>query len=185
MAKVNYRTETFGEDDRYVCMCPELGISRTGRTSDDAIEWLRESVDTYLQGCDGEGVLEAVLEEAGFEKSGDAWELAKRAAEKRVALTGAEHRANLEDTYSPDNHPRDKKSYTITMKGGHTATVTRLSKEDVERKLAKFEAKYGMTSKEFIVKYHSCGFEEENLEFMDWEWYYYAACEGKYSWEGE
>ena len=103
----------------------------------------------------------------------------------RVALTGAEHRAKLEAMYPSDRHPRDKKSYTIKTKGGHTATVTRLSKADVERKLAKFEAKYGMTSKEFIVKYHSCGFEEENLEFMDWEWYYYAECEGKYSWEGE
>ena len=185
MAKVIYRAEMFDDNGRYVCMCPELGISRTSATSDDAFDWLRDSVETYLQECDGQGILEAVLEEAGFEKSGDVWELAKRAVKKQVALTGAERRAKLEALYPSDRPPPDKKTYTIKMKGGHTATVTRLSKEDVECKLAKFESKYGMSSKEFIVKYHSCGFKEENLEFMDWEWYYNAVCGGEYSWEGE
>ena len=83
MAKVIYRTEMFGDDGRYVCMCPELGISRTSKTSDDALDWLRESVETYLQGCDGQGILEAVLEEAGFEKAGDVWELVKRATKNQ------------------------------------------------------------------------------------------------------
>ena len=184
MAKVIYRTEMFGDNGRYVCMCPELGISRTGNTSDDAIEWLHDSVQTYLQHCDGQGILEALLTEAGFKKSGDVWELAERATDKQVALTGAEFRAKIEAMYLPDMHPHGKKSYTYKTKGGHTTTVTRLSQEDVERKLAEFEAKYGMSSKEFIVKYHSCGFEEENLEFMDWEWYYSAARKSNYSWQG-
>ena len=177
MAKVIYRTEMFGDVGRYVCLCPELGISRTGETSADAMDWLHEAMETYLQGCDGQGILEAVLEEAGFEKSGDVWKLAERTTDKQVALTGTELSHKLESRYPPDTHPRDEKRYTLKMKSGHTATVTRLSKEDIERKLARFEAKYGMTSKEFIVKYRSCGFEEENLEFMDWEWYYFASCE--------
>ena len=185
MAKVIYRTEMFADGDRHVCLCPELGISRTGNSSSDAMEWLRESVETYLQGCDVQGILEAALEEAGFEKTGDAWKLAKRAAENQVALTGAELRTKLDAVYPSESHPRGKKRYTFKMKNGYTATVTRLSPEDVDSKLAEFEAKYGMSSKEFIIKYHSCGFEEENLEFMDWEWYYSAACEAKHSREDE
>ena len=153
MAKVIYRTEMFVDGDRYVCMCPELGISRTGKTSENAMDWLRDSVETYLQGCDGQGILEAVLQEAGFQKSGDVWELAKRATEKHVALTGAEFRAKIEAMYPPDMHPRDKKSYTITNPMGHEVTVRQLSQEDVENKLAEFEMKYGMSSQEFIIKY--------------------------------
>ena len=60
---------------------------------------------------------------------------------------------------------------------GHEIEVIHESKEDVARKLAEFEVKYGMTSKEFITKYNSCQFREENLEFMDWVWYYDVAAD--------
>lgn len=70
-----------------------------------------------------------------------------------------------------------KKSYTIKTAKGYEIEVIHESKEDVARKLAEFEAKYGMTSKEFITKYNSCQFKEENLEFMDWVWYYDATAD--------
>ena len=67
--------------------------------------------------------------------------------------------------------------YKIKTAKGYEIEVIHESKEDVARKLAEFEAKYGMTSREFIRKYNSCRFEEENLEFMDWVWYYDAAAD--------
>ena len=70
-----------------------------------------------------------------------------------------------------------KNNYKIKTALGYEIEVIHESKEDVARKLAEFEAKYGMTSKEFITKYNSCQFEEENLEFMDWAWYYDAAAD--------
>ncbi len=70
-----------------------------------------------------------------------------------------------------------KKSYTIKTAKGYEIEVIHETKEDVARKLAEFETKYGMTSKEFITKYNSCQFKEENLEFMDWLWYYDAAAD--------
>ena len=70
-----------------------------------------------------------------------------------------------------------KKSYTVKTARGYEIEVIHESKEDVARKLAEFETKYGMTSKEFITKYNSCQFKEENLEFMDWVWYYDAAAD--------
>ena len=65
-----------------------------------------------------------------------------------------------------------KKSYTLKTKNGHSWKVTRLSKEDIKEKLAEMEEKYGMTTREFARKYHSSGFDEENLEFIDWIWFY-------------
>ena len=53
--------------------------------------------------------------------------------------------------------------------------VEKLTREDVRKELADLESKYGMSSREFIRKYNSCEFEEENLEFMEWAGYYYIA----------
>ncbi len=49
--------------------------------------------------------------------------------------------------------------------------VTKLTDEDISQKLAHFEQKYGMSSREFYEKYNSCQLEE-NLDYMHWAWYY-------------
>ncbi len=36
------------EDDRFVSLCPELGVSSFGRDSDHALEMLRDAVELYL-----------------------------------------------------------------------------------------------------------------------------------------
>ena len=45
-----------------------------------------------------------------------------------------------------------QKSYTTTTHMGHEISVIPISKDDVEREIAEFEAKYGMTSAEFLAK---------------------------------
>ncbi len=65
--------------------------------------------------------------------------------------------------------PKKTKRYKLKIK--------ELNPEDIERKLADFESRYGMTSREFYKKYNRCEFEEENLEFLDWAGYYDMAAE--------
>ncbi len=71
-----------------------------------------------------------------------------------------------------------QEAYTITTPMGHEVTVTRLSKEDVEREMAKFEAKYGMSSAEFLAKGRR-GELECSDDFFEWEGhcaYMYEVC---------
>ena len=46
-----------------------------------------------------------------------------------------------------------RKTYMKKTPGGREIPVTYLTKEDVEQELAEFEAKYGMTSREFAGKW--------------------------------
>ena len=57
--------------------------------------------------------------------------------------------------------------------------MKRLTQADLKRELAEFEAKYGMSSQEFLVKYNTYGFKDENHELMRWHSLYYAACESE------
>ena len=46
--------------------------------------------------------------------------------------------------------------------------VTHLSKEDIERELAKFETKYGITSQEFVAKWNDGELDCAVGEHFDW-----------------
>ena len=170
MTKVTYRTELFPSDGRYTALTPDLNIVRIGNTAEDAIERLRDGVDGYLQVCERDGVLEAVLEACVFENAGDVWIPGKRTMGKQTAHVRPYKPAD------PNAAPaEDPRNYTFTLKGGATTTVKHLSKADIERDLAEFEAKYGMTSQEFLVKYNSYGFKDESHELMRWSWLCYVA----------
>ena len=173
MTKVTYRTELFPSDGRYTALTPDLNIVRIGNTAEDAIERLRAGVDGYLQVCERDGVLEAVLEDAGFENAGDVWIPGKRALGKQTA-----HVRPYKPAAINAERPAPR-SYTFPLKGGGTGTMTHLSQADIKRELAEFEAKYGMTSQEFLVKYNTYGFKDESHELMRWHSLYYAACESE------
>jgi predicted RNase H-like HicB family nuclease len=162
MAKVIYRTETFGEGDWHVALCPELGISRTGSTPSDAKGCVRDAVESYLRECEWQGILDGVLEDAGFEKTDDVWRLAPRATEELVAVTDSRG-----DETGEDRRPQNK-NYTIKLKSGHQLNVRHLSEADVREKLSEFEAKYGMTSYEFIVKWNRGQLSEEKQDYFKW-----------------
>lgn len=70
-----------------------------------------------------------------------------------------------------------KNSYTIKTDMGYEIEVIRMSKDDVAQKLAEFEAKYGMTSKEFIYKWNHGGLQGDCREHIDWAGYCELASE--------
>jgi len=64
-----------------------------------------------------------------------------------------------------------EKSYTITTPRGYEMTVIHMSREDVERELACFEAKYGMSSREFAAKWNAGELDCAVMDYFDWAWY--------------
>ena len=71
-----------------------------------------------------------------------------------------------------------QKSYTITTPRGYEMTVIHMTREDIERELAEFEAKYGMSSAEFLAKGRR-GELECSDDFFEWEGhcaYMYEVC---------
>lgn len=71
--QIVFRAEFFKEGDLYVGLAPELNVSSFGETLDEAKESLKEAVDGFLEECETMGTLEDVIEEAGFEKTGNQW----------------------------------------------------------------------------------------------------------------
>ena len=71
-----------------------------------------------------------------------------------------------------------EKSYTITTPGGYEMTVIHMTRADIEREMAEFEAKYGMSSVEFLAKGRR-GELECSDDFFEWEGhcaYMYEEC---------
>ena len=77
MTKVIYRMETYGEGDWHVALCPELGISRSGKTPREAKADVQEAVESYSPRVFvTSGILSGGLEDSGSdEKSDDMWRL--------------------------------------------------------------------------------------------------------------
>ena len=71
--QLKFRAEVFHEEGLYVAVCPELDVSSFGATVDEAKESLREAVEAFMEGCQYLSTLEEVLEEAGYQREGDAW----------------------------------------------------------------------------------------------------------------
>ena len=128
MPKIVYRMEIYGEGDRRVAVCPDLGISRTGKTADECREALREAVFGYLTFCEKDGALADVLEGAGFERRGGEWRLAPRAVEK-TTLTLGEDAAD-----APSDGGESWRIYTRASKPGIEIPVAHMSEEDMRRR---------------------------------------------------
>ena len=86
MIKVIYRTEVFSDGRQYVGLCPEFRILGTGDSQGEAVDLLRKGVEAHLKKCMGEGILDMVLEESGFEEAGGAWKLKERSSEEQIAV---------------------------------------------------------------------------------------------------
>jgi predicted RNase H-like HicB family nuclease len=77
-----FRAETFKEDDVYVSLAPELGVSSFGETAARAKESLQEAVGLFLEECQQMGTLEDVLEESGYRPVGNSWRPPKAVVEE-------------------------------------------------------------------------------------------------------
>ena len=65
---VPYTSQLFEEDEQIIAVCPELNVSSFGDTSEAALAALQEAVALFLEECQRMGTLEAVLEEAGYQR---------------------------------------------------------------------------------------------------------------------
>ncbi len=65
---VPYTSQLFEEDGQIVAVCPDLNVSSFGDTPQAALAALREAVTLFLEECQRLGTLEAVLEEAGYQR---------------------------------------------------------------------------------------------------------------------
>ena len=86
MVRLEYRSEAFEKDGRYVAVCPELNVLSFDDTLEAAETSLEEAVAAFLEGCEMLGTLDEVLEESGFSKVGDTWRLRARVCSERVAV---------------------------------------------------------------------------------------------------
>ena len=64
-----------------------------------------------------------------------------------------------------------EKGYTMITPGGVEMPVIPMSKEDIERELAAFEAKYGMSSVEFAAKWNAGELDCAVMDYFEWEGY--------------
>ena len=71
--RVIYQVEESRSGKTCQAFCPELVIVGFGDTPETAKEALRAEVGSYLEDCDGLGILDEVLIEAGFYDDGGSW----------------------------------------------------------------------------------------------------------------
>ena len=71
--RIVYQIEESGAGTDYQAVCPELLITGFGDTADEAKDSLRRQVADYLQDCEGLGVLDETLIQAGFYFNDELW----------------------------------------------------------------------------------------------------------------
>ena len=59
--------------------------------------------------------------------------------------------------------------YTLITESGYEVTVERLTEGDLRRNLREFEAKYGMTSKEFVKLWSAGELDCAVMDYFEWE----------------
>jgi len=83
---ISVKIEVFKEGDVYVALSPELNVSSYGETIENAKASVKEAIEAFIEECETKGTLEEVLEEAGFVKIDDHWELRKPVSEESLAF---------------------------------------------------------------------------------------------------
>ena len=59
--------------------------------------------------------------------------------------------------------------YTLITEAGYEVTVERLTEDDLRRNLREFEAKYGMTSKDFVKRWSGGELDCAVMDYFEWE----------------
>ena len=84
--KVMVNIEIFQEEDLYIALAPELNVSSFGETPEEAQESIKEALEAFIEECEQMGTLEEVLDESGFVKLKDSYEVRKPIAEAALAF---------------------------------------------------------------------------------------------------
>ncbi len=83
---ISVRIEIFKDGNVYSALSPELNVSSFGETIEDARNSLKEAIEAFVEECKNMGTLDDVLEESGFRKIDESWELRKPIKEENLAF---------------------------------------------------------------------------------------------------
>ena len=73
MDRIVYVIEESKLAEAYQAYCPELVVTAFGDTAEEAKVALRREIGAYLEDCEGLGILDEVLIEAGFYDNDEVW----------------------------------------------------------------------------------------------------------------
>jgi predicted RNase H-like HicB family nuclease len=83
---VSFTVHIFREGDAYVAHVAELDVSSCGDTIEDARRNIRDAVRGFLETSEEIGTLAEILEEAGYQRDGDAWHAPEFVSLDRMAV---------------------------------------------------------------------------------------------------
>jgi predicted RNase H-like HicB family nuclease len=86
MHKLSFTVQLFKEGDLYVAHVPELDVSSCGETREKARANIQDAVRGFIEAAEGQGTLDQILEEAGYERIGSDWK-APEVSVDRVTMT--------------------------------------------------------------------------------------------------
>jgi predicted RNase H-like HicB family nuclease len=85
--EIQFTTQVSKEGKTFVAHTPELDLSSCGDTEQKALENLNEAVTLFLEEADKLGMLNQILEEAGFLKHGNTLEGPEFIGTQRISLS--------------------------------------------------------------------------------------------------
>ena len=68
-----------------------------------------------------------------------------------------------------EGESENPRRYTLITELGYEITVERLTEDDLRRSLREFEAKYAMTSKEFVKRWSAGELDCAVMDYFEWE----------------
>ena len=87
MQDISFTVHTFKEGKMFVAYVPELDLSSCGATDEDARKNIRDAIRGFLETCAEMGTLAEILEEAGYQRTGDAWRAPEFVSLDRLTLS--------------------------------------------------------------------------------------------------
>jgi predicted RNase H-like HicB family nuclease len=87
MQDISFTVHTFKEGKMYVAYVPELDLSSCGATDEEARKNIRDAVRGFVETSAEMGTLAEILEEAGYERTGDMWHAPEFVSLDRLTLS--------------------------------------------------------------------------------------------------
>jgi len=87
MQDISFTVHMFKEGKMYVAYVPELDLSSCGATDEEARKNIRDAVRGFVETSEEMGTLTEILEEAGYERTGDTWRAPEFVSLDRLTLS--------------------------------------------------------------------------------------------------
>jgi predicted RNase H-like HicB family nuclease len=87
MQDISVTVHTFKEGKMYVAYVPELDLSSCGSTDEEARKNIRDAVRGFVETSAEMGTLTEILEEAGYDLTGDKWQPPEFVSLDRLTLS--------------------------------------------------------------------------------------------------